>query len=63
MKIDINYDLCVGTGYCEMKASKYFEIDDDGDTNILQETVDGADLEQVQAAVTACPTGALRLID
>lgn len=61
MKIDLNHDLCVGTGYCEMKAPKYFEIDDDGDNNVLQETVDEADLEQVQAAVAACPTGALRL--
>lgn len=63
MKIDINYDLCVGTGYCEMTAPKYFEIDDNGDTNVLQEDVDTQDLDKVRAAVTGCPTGALRLIE
>ena len=61
MKIACNYDRCTSNGLCEAAAPDYFEIQDNGDLEILREDVDPADLADVEQAVESCPTQALSL--
>lgn len=61
MKIVLDKSRCTGLGICESLSPKHFEIDDDGDLMLLETGVDGAELDDVEAAVAGCPTEALRL--
>ena len=61
MKIEVDRDRCTGLGICESLAPKYFEVNDSGELEQRQESLDGEDLSDVEAAVTGCPTEALRL--
>lgn len=61
MKIVLDRSRCTGLGICESLSPKHFEIDDDGELTLLQDIVDGDELEDVEAAVAGCPTEALRL--
>lgn len=61
MKIVVDYARCTGLGICEAFAPENFEVDDNGDLVVLNNTVDAARLDAVQQAVEGCPTEALRL--
>lgn len=61
MKIELDRAKCTGIGMCESVAPDFFEIDDDGELVMLRDAVDSADVADVEAAVQACPTAALRL--
>lgn len=61
MKIDVDRSLCTGIGMCESYAPELFEIDDDGVLMLLSEEVSGDAVRDVEVAVQACPTAALRL--
>ncbi|MEO3859564.1 ferredoxin [Acrocarpospora sp. B8E8] len=63
MKIVVDRALCTSLGVCESLASDHFEVDDDGELAVLQENVSEADLAAVEAAVSGCPTAALKLMD
>lgn len=63
MKIDLDRDKCTGLGICESLASKYFEVNDDGDLELKQHILDDGDLSDVEEAVAGCPTEALRLVE
>ncbi len=62
MKIVVDRNKCTGLGICESLAPKYFEVNDDGDLELKQETLDDGDLPDVEEAVAGCPTEALRLV-
>lgn len=62
MKITCNYDRCTGNGLCEAAAPEYFEVQDNGDLEILRADIDPADLELLEQAVDSCPTQALSLV-
>ncbi|MGW4339526.1 ferredoxin [Rhodococcus koreensis] len=63
MRIEVNWETCVGHGVCEGAAPQVFEVDDDGELQVL---VDGdipdKQLPAVRKAAFACPEHALRLI-
>lgn len=61
-KIEADYEICDGLGMCEATAPEFFEVDDDGKVKVLQQDPQGADLDDVIAAVDACPVNALRLL-
>ena len=63
MKITVDRVRCTGLGLCEAQAPDVFEIDDDGDLVVLADDVAPDRLEAVKAAVQACPTEALKLVD
>lgn len=60
-KIRLNGARCTGLGICESFAPDHFMVNDDGDLEILEESVDTAALAEVEQAVSGCPTEALRL--
>ena len=63
MKIAVDRDRCTGLGICESLAPRYFEVNDDGVLDLLEEHLDDEDRSEVAEAVLGCPTQALRLID
>jgi ferredoxin len=46
---------------CESLAPGIFEVDDDGNLNLLKDDICSTDLHDVEEAVATCPTGALRI--
>jgi ferredoxin len=61
MKIIVDRAKCTGLGICESLAPDVFEVDDSGDLVLLSETVPDGLLSDIEAAVSGCPTEALRL--
>ena len=57
--IEASYDSCMGSGLCSMIAAKNFEVVD-GTVTILQAEVGPDTLADVEEAIDACPTQALR---
>ncbi len=58
-RVVVDREVCMSAGVCEMEAPEVFELDADGVLQVRQP----ADVADVETAVRACPTGALRLID
>lgn len=63
MKIVLDRSLCDGHGMCEAMAHEYFELDDDEQLTILNESPPEEDRAKVHAAVQSCPALALSLQD
>jgi ferredoxin len=61
MRVEVDRDVCVGSGTCELLAPELFEVGDDGVVRLLQPEPGQADEDAVRDAVAQCPTGALRL--
>lgn len=61
MKILIDHDKCTALGICESLAPDHFEVDDEGNLQLLKETISGDEVSAVEDACAGCPTEALRL--
>jgi ferredoxin len=55
--ISIDREVCMGSGVCEVYASRTFEVDDDVKSTVVDPA--GDPLEQIRAAAAGCPTGAI----
>ena len=62
LRIEVDRGKCEGLGMCEAMASDFFELDDDEQMQVLNETPADADRGHVNAAVQACPVLALTLV-
>ena len=54
---------CVVSGMCESVAPDLFEIDDDGDLQVLQPEPPVALLDLARQAARSCPTRALTVVE
>jgi ferredoxin len=63
MRIVVDRDKCTGLGMCEAEAPDLFEVQDDGSLTVLNDQPGAGDLEAAEAAVMACPTEALTLVE
>ncbi|MDE3086089.1 MAG: ferredoxin [Acidobacteriota bacterium] len=61
MKVVVDRDRCQGHGVCENEAPEVFSVSKQGVLTVLDESPPGPVRPQVEAAVTYCPTGALRI--
>ncbi|MET7768299.1 ferredoxin [Nocardia sp. NPDC005366] len=61
MKIIVDRAKCTGLGLCESVAPDLFEVDDSGDLILLRDEITEDRRAEVDAAVSGCPTAALRL--
>ena len=61
LKIEIDRDLCIGSGDCQRLAPEVFELDDRDIAVVLDPA--GAEPETLRDAERACPTGAIQIID
>ena len=60
-KIEVDRDLCIGAGTCEVLASKTFALDNEGKVVIL-EGGDDSDQDIIDAA-QSCPVFAIKIYD
>lgn len=59
-RIEVDADICIGAGQCEVLAPGTFELDEDGIVTLVDA---GGDPDEAQReAVAGCPSGALRLV-
>lgn len=63
MKIDVNWSLCDGNGFCVVEAPAFFDLDDDDQLVVLRDGFGPAERTEVDAAVRGCPKAALRVTD
>ncbi len=61
MKVIVDRDLCQGHGVCESEAPAVFTVSKKGTVEILDESPPEDLRAQVEAAVSFCPTHALRI--
>ena len=59
MKVKVNSDACIGCGACAAICDSVFEINDEGLSNVIVDTVDEADIDDAKEAIESCPTGAI----
>lgn len=63
LNVEVEIDLCVGTGQCEMLVPEVFTVGDDGVVELHPDAVADADPTLLRRAVRNCPTAALQLAD
>jgi ferredoxin len=61
MKVVVDLSICDLHGLCVEAAPEVFEIGDDGELHILNETPPEGLRAKVNAAVKGCPTGAISI--
>jgi len=61
MRVTVDRDKCDGFGFCEQAAPHIFELDDDGELQILVEDIPESDRVALEAAIRSCPVAALRM--
>ena len=59
LEIEINRDVCMGSGNCSFWAPGVFDLDDDGIAIVIDPT--GADDEKIILAGQGCPTQAIAI--
>ncbi len=60
MRVEVDMALCASHGQCEFSAPEVFGLDDEGDLHYVAEP-DAAEAANIETAVNACPTGAIRV--
>ena len=61
MKIEVDQDLCIGCGTCELMCSQCFQLED-GKAQVVRDNCDG-DLEcDIQDVIDSCPVDAIRVV-
>ena len=61
MKVVVDLSICDLHGLCVEAAPEVFEIGDDGELHILNETPPESLRAKVKEAVTGCPTSAISI--
>lgn len=61
MRIVADLATCEGLGMCEAMAPDYFEVNEDGVVDVLDDSPPESDRTDLAAAVDACPVLALKL--
>jgi len=61
VKVIVDRDLCQGHGVCESEAPEVFSVSKQGVLTIVEESPPESSRAQVEAAVSYCPTSALRI--
>ncbi len=59
MKVNVNEDACIGCGACAAICPDVFEINDEGLSTTIVDTVSEDLKSDVQEAIESCPTGAI----
>jgi ferredoxin len=60
MKIEVDWNLCDGNGLCTVEAPEVFELDDEDNLIIHQESP-GEELRDKVRAATMCPKAAITI--
>ena len=57
IRIEVDRDLCIGSGDCVDTAPAVFELDDDGKARVID--ADGAPTDDIVEAARNCPVTAI----
>lgn len=57
IRIEVDRDLCIGSGDCVDSAPAVFALDDDGKAIVID--ADGASLDEIVEAARNCPVTAI----
>ena len=60
-ELSVNKEACIGCGMCVAIDSEHFEFGDDGLSSVISQ--DNIDSENVQNAISSCPTGAISYLE
>ena len=60
IRVEVDRDLCIGSGDCVDSAPAVFELDDDGKAVVIDP--DGADTDDIVEAGRNCPVTAIFVI-
>lgn len=63
MKIHVDYDLCEANARCMQVCPEAFEVDDEDNLHLKQETVTDALRTKIEEAVRICPRQAISLTE
>lgn len=61
MTLRVDAAKCSGIGLCEMTAPDVFEVGEDGQAHLLNDSPGETELAAAKEAVANCPTGALSI--
>ena len=61
MRIVVDYDLCEANARCMKACPEIFEVDENDNLIVKQETFDASIAPKVEAAVKSCPRQAIRI--
>jgi ferredoxin len=61
MRVVVNMDLCESNALCQGVAPDIFEVDDDDNLIVLDETPDESARERLLEAVRICPKQAISI--
>jgi ferredoxin len=61
VRIEFDQNVCIGSGICESIADDIFRIGDDGLMSLRVDEVGDVRREQIEQAVSRCPTAAIRI--
>jgi ferredoxin len=59
-RIEIDRDVCMGSGVCTVFAPRTFDIDDETKSIVVDPAGNG--LQQIEAAAAGCPTRAIKVV-
>ena len=62
-KIVVDYDLCEANARCMQVCPEVFEVDDDDNLIVKQESFDQALATKVEEAVRVCPRQAISIVE
>jgi len=62
MRIVVDYDLCEANARCMKACPEIFEVDENDNLIVKQETFDASLRAKVEAAVKVCPRQAIRIV-
>lgn len=59
MKVKVNQDACISCGACAAICDDVFELNDEGLSEVIVDTVPEASEDNAKEAIESCPTGAI----
>lgn len=63
MRVEVDWDRCIGSGMCTTIAPALFDLDDDGAMIVVKETPEPDQERSLLDAVACCPVNALSTAD
>lgn len=59
MKVKVEDDLCIGCGACASICSEVFDLNDEGISQVVADSISKDQEEDVKEAIESCPTNAI----
>ena len=60
MKVEVDQDLCIGCGTCELMCSQCFQLED-GKAQVMRDDCKEVDCE-IQEVIDSCPVEAIKIV-